>query len=156
MKSSEPNHASINGHQVVGWVVVIFDPCLLFFFVKLSVWVKGKTPAWKGIPRDGDWPSYFWLAETVFFEGACFFLTVTPLRRNGWFTQKTPNWKGKVFEPNLYFLVCFMLIFQGVGNSMKKRIEAFACASLVLCSSSTQSSDVGFGRLVVGFSDGLQ
>ena len=38
-----------------------------------------------------------------------------------------------------------------MGNSTKKKIEAFACASLVRFSSSTQSSDVGFGRLVVRF-----
>lgn len=44
LKSSEPNHDSINGHQVFGWVVVTFIPVCFFFWVKLS---KGQrqTPS---------------------------------------------------------------------------------------------------------------
>ena len=154
LKSSEPNHASINGHQVVGWVVVTFIP-VCFFFLWSFPRVKDKRLQ-KGDPRATAIGIIFLVGGNGVFEGACFFERLLPWEGTAGSPKKHQIEKEKCLNQISIFGFVLCWFSQGVGNSMKKWIEAFACASLVLCSSSTQSSDVGFGRLVVGFSDGLQ
>lgn len=83
---------------------------LVLLVATLSCWHTVGTDTWHSIMVE------VWMATHVSFVSTvvsvcCFWHT--PLKINGWFTSKSPNWKGTSCEPNLHDFRFQPLIFQG-------------------------------------------